>query len=460
MFLFNLTSPHLYYYHFAMKQRITFVGAGSTIFALTLLRDICAYRSLVDIEIILFDLDSKRLESTYRVALQLLKQVEPARNIHVRATLERNEALQDANFVLVMFQIGGYRPSTVLDFEIPKKYGLRQTIGDTLGIGGIMRALRTIPILLELTAELQRLAPNALLINYANPMAMNCRALALAGNVAAVGLCHSIPITTQQLADDLQLPLNEIDYLVAGINHLAFYLRLEHKGQDLYPALRAFMNSKRFPPHRPTIGKDMVDHLRYELMDRVGYFVTESSEHLSEYLPWFIKRNYQELVEQYQLPLDEYPRRCEAQIAEWQELQKQLAKDSAALEISKSNDYGIQIIESIINNHPRKVYANLPNRDSIRNLPYEAIVEIPALVDGIGPQPTQIGELPPQLAALIQSNINVQELTARAAVERRREYVYHAAMMDPHTAAELSLDEIYAMVDELLEAHGDYIHLD
>ncbi len=443
-----------------MKQRITFVGAGSTVFALTLLRDICAYKSLVDIEIVLYDIDSRRLQTTYSIATQLLKQVKPARNIQVRATLSRNEALQDTNFVLVMLQIGGYRPSTVFDFEIPKKYGLRQTIGDTLGIGGIMRALRTIPVLLGLAEELQRVAPKALLINYANPMAMNCRALALAGKVTTVGLCHSIPITTQQLADDLQLPVNEIDYLVAGINHLAFYLRLEHKGQDLYPALQAFMNSKRFPPRRPTIGKDMIDHLRYELMSRFGYFVTESSEHLSEYLPWFIKRNYPELVERYQLPLDEYPRRCEVQIAEWQELQKQLAQDNALLEISKSNDYGIQIIESIINNHSRRVYANLPNRGSIRNLPYEAIVEIPTLVDGIGLQPTQIGDLPAQLAALIHSNINVQELTARAAVERRREYVYHAAMLDPHTAAELSLDEIRAMVDELLEAHGDYIHLD
>ena len=191
-------------------------------------------------------------------------------------------------------------------------------------------------------------------------------------------------------------------------------------------------------------------------MRHTGYFVTESSEHLSEYVPWFIKRSYPQLIERYQLPLDEYPRRCEVQIADWKKLQRQL-EEGIRLEINASNDYGIQIIDSITNNYPRQVYANLQNYGSISNLPTTAIVEIPCVVNGNGVQPTQVGELPPQLAALMQTNINVQELTAQAAVEKRREYVYHAAMLDPHTAAELSLDEICAMVDELLEAHRDFI---
>ena len=459
------------------SKKIVFIGAGSTVFALTLLNDLCAIKTLDAGEIVLFDIDDRRLQTTLTVAKRLLSKNtdEKSHKLSARATLDRDDALRDADFVLVMFQIGGYRPATVIDFEIPKRYGLRQTIGDTLGIGGIMRGLRSIPVLRELADDMHRLCPQALLINYANPMAINCWGLADTG-IRFIGLCHSVPHTNHELAEDLGIPHTELQYLVAGINHLAFYLKLERDGEDLYPKLRAFMETGlnntsesdppgRFPPRRHWVkGKAMVDHLRYELMNRTGYFVTESSEHLAEYLPYFIKRTAPELLERYRIPLDEYPRRCEEQIAEWEELEQRLLKgvendegmentDASGL----SDDYGMRIVDSISNNTVRRVYANVCNDGIISNLPARAIVEVPCLVDGNGVQPTRIGALPPQLAALMRSNINVQELTARAAIEKRRDYVYHAAMLDPHTAAELTIDQIKAMVDELLEAHRDCI---
>lgn len=441
-----------------MKRKIVLVGAGSTVFALNLLRDICSYDTLVDIELVFFDIDNERLNTTLRASQYLLAQIDSARHLTVRATTERDDALRRADFVLVMFQIGGYDPGTIRDFEIPRKYGVQQTIGDTLGVGGVMRGLRTIAALDDLSADMERLCPYALLINYANPMAMNCWALAALGRVECIGLCHSIPITTEQLATDLQLPHQELDYLVAGINHLAFYLKLEHQGRGLYPDLYAFMESPRFPPKRPVVGgAAMVDHTRYELMRQTGYFVTESSEHLAEYLPYFIKTAHPEFITRYSIPLDEYPRRCEAQIAEWRQLREQLETGSAKLEISRSNDYGAQIIESILNDTVRRVYCNVRNDGSISNIQSDAVVEVPCLVDRGGVLATRIGVLPAHLAALMRTNINVQELTVRAALEKKREYVYHAVMLDPHTAAELSMEEIRNMVDELLEAHSDFL---
>ena len=449
-----------------MSNKITLVGAGSTIFALTLLKDLCAFDTITDTNVTLYDIDPQRLATTNAATAHLIAQQPASRALSVTATQSLDEALRGADFVVIMFQIGGYEPATVIDFDIPKRYGLRQTIADTLGIGGIMRGLRTIPVLLEITQAMRSLCPNALLMNYANPMAINCWGLQAAGvEVPFVGLCHSIPITTEQLAEDLQIPADEITYLVAGINHLAFYLKLEHNGADLYPRLREFMKSDRFPPRRACSSTDMVDHLRYELFSRTGYFVTESSEHLSEYLPWFIKNSHPDLISRYNIPLDEYPRRCREQIAEWKELQHTLESPNAgadipALRSERSNDYGMQIIDSIITNTPRRVYCNVPNNGAlISNLPHQAIVEVPCLVDGTGVHPVTVGPLPPHLAAIMRTNTNTQELTALAAVERRRDYVYHAASLDPHTAAELPLDTIYAMVDDLLRAHGDYIKL-
>lgn len=439
------------------NYRITFIGAGSTVFALNLLKDICWYDSLTDIDIVLFDIDADRLSTTLTASRHLLKKADPKRRLEVRATTDRDEALRNADFVLVMFQIGGYKPGTVRDFDIPKKYGLRQTIADTLGIGGIMRGLRTISALDRLSLDMERLCPRALLINYANPMAMNCWALAEWNRVACVGLCHSIPLTTEQLAADLEVPPQELNYVVAGINHLAFYLTLEHNGRDVYPDLHAFMDSSRFPPRREVAGAHMVDHVRYELMRRTGYFVTESSEHLAEYLPYFIKSTHPELIARFSIPLDEYPRRCEAQISEWHQLRERLEAGNADIPITCSNDYGMQIVDSMLNDTVRQVYGNLRNDGSIPNLPSEAVVEVPCSVSRSGVLPTRLPSIPPHLAALMRTNINVQELTVRAAIEKKRDYVYHAAMLDPHTATELSLDDIRRMVDELLTAHSDFL---
>jgi len=365
----------------------------------------------------------------------------------------------------------------VIDFEIPKKYGLRQTIGDTLGVGGIMRGLRTIPVMLEMVRDMEELCPDVLHLNYVNPMAMITWTLNRASEIKTVGLCHSVPHTAAQLAEDIGIPGDEINYLVAGINHLAFYLRFERNGKDLYPLIHKVVEEGRVPEW---------NRVRYDLFKRLGYFVTESSEHLSEYVPWFIKRDYPELIERFNIPLDEYLYRCQAQIQAWEYAQEYLDDPDntppVLLEqrlaelpgmptireeiiqsyqqidaISQSVEYAGQIIHSIETGWPRTIYGNVLNEGLIDNLPYDCCVEVPCLVDQNGVQPTRIGSLPPHLAALMQTNINVQALTVEAALTGKREHIYHAAILDPHTAAELDLDQIWAMVDELIEAHGEWL---
>jgi len=330
---------------------------------------------------------------------------------------------------------------------VPKRFGLRQTIADTLGVGGIMRGLRTIPVLLEMAAEMEETCPDVWFLNYTNPMAINCRAMNRASRIRTVGLCHSVQGTALQLSRDLGVPYPEIDYLAAGINHMAFYLRFERGGEDLYPRLRELGASGRVPEG---------NRVRYEMLKHLGYFVTESSEHFAEYVPWFIKRDRPDLVEQFRIPLDEYPRRCVEQIEGW-EGERERLEDGGPIEVRRSFEYAATIIRSIETGKPRVVYANVPNDGLIEDLPAGCTVEVPCLVDGNGVQPTRIGALPPQLAALIRTNVNVQELTVEAALTGSREHVYHAAMMDPHTAAELDLDQIRALVDALLDAHGDWI---
>jgi alpha-galactosidase len=336
----------------------------------------------------------------------------------------------------------------VTDFDIPKKYSLRQTIGDTLGIGGIMRALRTIPVLLEMAADMEELCPDVLHLNYVNPMAMNCWALNKSSSIKSIGLCHSVPFTAMQIAWDIRTPLEEINYLVAGINHMAFFLKLERDGEDLYPELRKVIEEDRIPDW---------NRVRYDLFDRLGYFVTESSEHLSEYVPWFIKHDRPDLIQRYNIPLDEYLTRCENQINEWEDMRVKLEAEDTKIEFIHSVEYGSLIIHSIETGNPRRVYGNVPNAGLIDNLPGDCIVEVPCLVDKNGVQPTHIGSIPPQLAALMQTNINVQALTVEAALTGIRDYIYHAAMLDPHTGAELDLDQIWSLVDDLMEAHQDRI---
>lgn len=431
--------------------RIVFLGAGSTVFAKNLLGDILSFPELADAHIVLHDIDAERLRTSEIVAQRVARALDA--NPKIETTRNRRAALQDADYAISMIQVGGYRPSTVIDFEIPKKYGLRQTIADTLGIGGIMRGLRTIPVLLDMCRDMEQVCPHVTFLNYVNPMVMNCWAIARASKIKTVGLCHSVQGTARDLANDLGIPPGELNYLAAGINHFAFYLKLEHNGENMYPRLREFMQSEKFPPRR---GR-MMDHVRYDIFKRLGYFVTESSEHFSEYVPYFIKNAHPELIEQFQIPLDEYITRCEMQIAEWNSLRAKLEDANAPLQIHRSSEYGSLIIHSMETGKMRRVYANVPNEGIIENLPREVPVEVPCLVDKNGVQPTTIGKIPPQLAALMQTNINVQALTVEAALTRKREYIYHAAMLDPHTAAELTLDEIWAMVDEMIQAHGDWL---
>jgi len=430
--------------------KIAFIGAGSTVFAKALLGDILSFPELSDATISLHDIDEARLRTSEVVARRVAATLEARPTIE--ATADRRRALDGADYVIAMFQIGGYRPSTVIDFEIPKRYGLRQTIADTLGIGGIMRGLRTVPVLLDVCCDMEVVCPDAHLLNYVNPMAINCWALSRATPIRTIGLCHSVQGTAEQLARDIGVPVADINYLCAGINHMAFYLRFERQTaegvEDLYPLIRRVVEEGRVPDWNRT---------RYDLFTRFGYFVTESSEHLSEYVPWYIKRDRPDLIDRYNIPLDEYITRCESQIAAWEAIRQLLEDDSVALSVERTHEYGAYIIHSLETGQPRVVYGNVANDHLIDNLPQGACVEVPCLVDRNGIQPTRIGALPPQLAALMMTNVNVQSLTVEAALTGRREHIYHAAMLDPHTAAELDPEQIYALVDDLIAAHGDWL---
>ncbi len=460
--------------------KITFVGAGSTVFARNLLGDILSFPELAELTISLYDINEERLRETEVLAHRIagILDVKPT----IEVTTDRRAALDGANYAISMFQVGGYKPGTVVDFEVPKKYGLRQTIADTLGIGGIFRALRTIPVLLEMTADMEQLCPDVTFLNYVNPMAMLVWAVSRASKIKTVGLCHSVQGTAGQLALDIDVPLEDINFVAAGINHMAFYLNFERKlpgGQmeDLYPLIRKVYAEGRVPDW---------NRVRYEMLMRLGYFVTESSEHFAEYTPWFIKRDRPDLIERFNIPLDEYIRRCELQIMGWKFMQQKIADPDSLPEeklrgmlttfnvvpemvdfivrefanmdqVSQSHEYGSYIINSIETGTPRVIYGNVPNKGLIDNLPQDCVVEVPCLVDKNGVQPTKVGSLPPQLASLITTNVNVQRLTVEAALTCKREHIYHAAMLDPHTAAELDLDQIWSLVDDLIEAHGDWL---
>lgn len=426
--------------------KITLIGAGSTVFARALMTDILSFPELSESTICLFDIDSERLRTSQVVAQKLAE----ALGAHptIEATLDSRRALEGADYAINMIQVAGYKPGTVTDFEIPKKFGLRQTIADTLGIGGIMRALRTIPVILSYCRQMEEVCPGVMFLNYVNPMAMNTMAVLKATKIRTVGLCHSVQGTAQCLAHDLGIPYEEINYVCAGINHMAFYLRFERNGQDLYPLLRKVVEEGRVPEW---------NRVRYEMLMRLGYFVTESSEHFSEYCPHFIRRDRPELIERFNVPLDEYIRRCEEQIAGWEKQRAELENPDATVKAERSHEYGSLIIHSMHTNQPRVIYGNVLNKDLITNLPTDCCVEVPCLVDKNGIQPTRIGALPPQLAAIMRTNINVQELTVEAVLKDKREHIYHAAMMDPHTAAELTLEEIWELVDALLEAHRGWI---
>ena len=444
--------------------RIVFIGAGSTVFARNLMGDILSFPELSSSTIVLHDINEERLRTSEIVGHKIIETLGVTATIE--ATTDRRAALAGANYVITMFQVGGYKPSTVIDFEIPKKYGLEQTIADTLGVGGIMRGLRTIPVIIDICRDMEELCPDALLLNYVNPMSMLCWAISRSSTIKTIGLCHSVQHTAHQLAEDLGIEADTIEYRCAGINHMAFYLNFQQRqGKDLvdlYPRIaeraEVFPMPTRGDVERSDGGFDgLSDAVRYEMFKRLGYFVTESSEHFSEYVPWFIKSGRSDLLDKFGIPLDEYPRRCERQIEGWETLRTRLENPESRVRVVQSMEYGSGIIHSMETGQSRVVYGNVPNRGIITNLPDDCCVEVPCVVDASGITPTHIGALPPHLAALMQTNINVQSLTVEAALTGKREHVYHAAMFDPHTAAELDLDQIWALVDELLTAHRGMI---
>jgi len=457
--------------------RVVFVGAGSTVFTKHLVGDLLLTPELRGSELVLHDIDPQRLALSERVVRRVAERLGVAARI--LATTDRARALDGANVVFDTIQVGGYRPATVTDFEVPKRFGLEQTIGDTLGIGGIMRAVRTVPVMLEIVRDMERLCPDALHLNYVNPMAMVCWALSELSPIATVGLCHSVQGTARELARDLGLPEGEVRYRAAGINHMAFYLTLEHQGEDLYPRLQAFARGDGVPAW---------NRVRYDALRRLGYFVTESSEHFAEYVPWYLKRARPDLRAALNVPLDEYPGRCRVYEVAWGFIERELdapgsvdpgdlraALEAAAIPVmpgsvehavrdfaglhavERSLEYGATIVRSLVTGEPSVVYGNVPNLDLLPDLPAGCCVEVPCLVDAQGVQPTRVGALPPQLAALMRTNVNVQQLVVAALVEGRRDHLVHAALLDPRTAMELVPDEIEALVDALLDAHGALI---
>ncbi|WP_059053960.1 alpha-glucosidase/alpha-galactosidase [Paenibacillus senegalimassiliensis] len=426
--------------------KITFIGAGSTVFAKNVLGDCMQTPALQGFELALFDIDQQRLKDSENM-LNNLRHSSGSTCV-IKAYTDRKDALRGAKYVINAIQVGGYDPCTITDFEIPKKYGLRQTIADTVGIGGIFRNLRTIPVMLDFASDIREVCPDALFLNYTNPMAVLTNVMNTYGQVRTVGLCHSVQQCIPGLFDSLGLDKTGVQAKIAGINHMAWLLEVTRDGVDLYPEIKRLAAEKQQTPH-----SDMV---RFEMMLKFGYYITESSEHNAEYHPYFIKRQYPELIERFQIPLDEYPRRCVSQIANWEKMREELV-NNYDLKHERSHEYASYIMEAIETDVPFKIAGNVMNTGLIPNLPQEACVEVSCLVDASGVTPTYAGNLPPQCAALNRTNINTQLLTIEAAITGKKEHIYHAAMLDPHTAAELSMDDIVALCDDLIAAHGDWL---
>ncbi|MEY8356270.1 alpha-glucosidase/alpha-galactosidase [Lachnospiraceae bacterium 54-53] len=434
--------------------KITFVGAGSTIFARNVLGDCMCTESLNDAEISLYDIDPKRLEDS-RIILEAINKNTNSSRASISTYLgagQRKAALKDSDFVVNAIQVGFYDPCTIIDFEIPKKYGLRQTIADTLGIGGIMRGLRTIPVMEEIARDMEEVCPNALFLNYVNPMAIITGYMQRCTSIKTIGLCHSVQKCALKLFEELDMAdrLPGHRELIAGINHMAWLLEIyDRNGTDLYPEIRR----RALEKNNSGLHNDMV---RFEYLRLFGYYCTESSEHNAEYNPLFIKASHPELIEKYNIPLDEYPRRCIRQIAEWEQEREAILNNGKVSHV-RSIEYASYIMEAIVTGQPYEIGGNVINNGMIPNLPAQACVEVPCLIDGIGIHPCYVGPLPVPLAAMNMTNVNVQLLTIEAARTRRKEDIYRAALLDPHTAAELSPDQIIAMCDELIEAHGEYM---
>lgn len=445
-------------------MKITFMGAGSTVFARNVLGDCMCTPALREAEIALYDIDKQRLEDSEIILKAINKNINESRaKISTYLGVEnRKDALRGANFVVNAIQVGLYDPCTITDFEIPKKYGLRQTIADTLGIGGIMRGLRTIPVLEDFARDMQEVCPDAWFLNYTNPMAILTGYMTRYSGIKTVGLCHSVQSCARDLLDHVGMleEVGEDNFYdrIAGINHMAWLLEIHDKqGNDLYPEIRrraleinakALASDKKEDKHG--------DMVRFDYIKRLGYYCTESSEHNSEYNMFYIKDKYPNLIADYNIPLDEYPRRCIEQIANWAKQRDEILANGKVTH-TRSKEYASYIMEAIVTNNPYKIGGNVLNTGLIDNLPADACVEVPCLVDSSGVTPCHMGKLPVQLAAMNMTNINPQLLTIEAAVTKKKDHIYQAAMLDPHTGSELSIDDIVKMVDELIEVHGDWM---
>ncbi len=435
-------------------MKITFMGAGSTIFARNVIGDCMCAEALRDSEFALYDIDAARLEESRAILEAMRHEKGDYGCITTHLGVEnRKEALRGAKFVVNAIQVGLYDPCTITDFEIPKKYGLRQTIGDSLGIGGIMRALRTIPVMEGFARDMEEVCPDALFLNYTNPMAMLSGYMQRYTGVQTVGLCHSVQVCTESLFDvlDMQEYLEGARDLIAGINHMAWLLKVEDKnGRDLYPEVKKRVEAKMADPKCD-------DKVRLDYIRNFGYYCTESSEHNAEYNMFYIKSRYPELIERYNIPLDEYPRRCVNQIEGWKKEYEEILKTGVKAH-ERSNEYASHIMEAVVTNKPYQIGGNVLNNGFyIENLPKDACVEVPCLVNGTGVHPCGVGALPVQCAAMNMTNINVQLLTIEAAHTLKKEHIYQAAMLDPHTGSELDIDTIKKMVDDLIETHGNWL---
>lgn len=451
-------------------SKITFLGAGSSIFAKNILGDCMMTEAMNDWEYALFDINHQRLEESYKMLSNINRNCNHGRAKVVKYT-DQVEALRNAKYVINAIQVGGYDPCTIIDFEIPKRYGLRQTIGDTNGIGGIFRGLRTIPVMMEFAANMEKVCPDALFMNYTNPMSILTLAWNRYSDIKAIGLCHSHQECIPVLFRKLGLPQDNLRYKIAGINHMAWLLEISRNGEDLYPLIKrravegpiydSFKEYRKIHRQIPQIEGEFTpdnhdDMVRFELMKRFGYYVTESSEHSAEYYPYFIKKEHPELIKRFNIPLDEYPRRCLIQIEEWAEQAEKLIHD-AKLTHTHSNEYASGIMEAIETGKCFSFGGNVMNTGLIDNLPADCCVEVTCLTNEGGIWPCHIGALPHQLAALNMRQISVHQLTVDAALTGKKDYIYQAAMLDPHISAELTIDETCSMVDALIEAHGNWL---
>lgn len=428
-------------------MKIVFVGAGSIVFVKNLVGDCMLTPALCDAEFALLDIDKDKLHLVERMLHTLNDNINSSKAV-IKAYENQKDGLRDADFVITTIQVGGYDKVTE-DFEIPLKYGLKQTFGDTIGIGGIMRGLRTIPVMLDILKDMEEVCPNAWLLNYTNPMAIITGALLKSTSIKTIGLCHSVQICADELLNGLNMDTDHISYHIAGINHQAWLLEITRNGVDIYPEIR------RKAAERPTPHNDMV---RYEIMKQFGYYVTESSLHSSEYMPYFIKNRYPELLGQFEIRTDMYTNWEQSRIDYWDETKKKLM-DNTTLTHTLSREFASHIINAIVTDTPYEISANVLNKNYITNLPYNACVEVPCLVNGHGITPCFVGDLPTQCAALNQTNIGMQNLAIEAALTGKKSFMYLAAMLDPHTSAELSINDIHAMCDELLTANAEWIHL-